>query len=313
MPGSYPPAAPTIDLNTQLLEIHALLANPARLRRRLRTIADSRFVADRLLTRRLRTSGGAILYETGESIYNARSIEAVAPGGEYPRDTPSSGVSNLAAVSKWGQAVFVSDEKLKRSVYMGDELDRALRKTVNTVIRHVDRLATARIAADVTATIAAIAPWGNETNARMFRDLELAASEVVDLNEGFDPDMVLMSTRNYALLCSDPTIANLRRRESTDNPIYGAGIDQLGKLTVVYTAAANLPTDDIWVFDSDELGGMADEANLDPGYATSDNGVQVQNKRIAERDGWDLWARRITVPVVLEPAAGIRITGTAGS
>lgn len=313
MPGSYPPAAPTIDLSTQLMEIHQLLQSPARLRRRLRTVADSRFVADRLLTQRLRTSGGAILYETGESIYNSRDIEAIAPGGEYPRDTPSSGTANLAAVSKWGQAVFLSDEKLKRSVYMGQELDRSLRKTVNTVIRHVDRLSTAAIASAVTATHAAIAAWNDDTNSRMYRDLELAAAEVVDLNEGFMPDMALMSTNNYALLISDERVANMRQRETRNNPIYGAGIEQIGNYTVVFTAAANLPSDDVWLFDSNELGGMADEADVDPGYATSDSGVQVQTERVAKRDGWDLWARRITVPVVLEPQAGIRITGTTGS
>lgn len=313
MPGSYPPGPPTIDLATQLMEIHQLLKSPARLRRRLRTVADSRFVADRLLTQRLRTSGGAILYETGESIYNARDIEAVAPGGEYPRDTPSTGVANLAAVSKWGQAVFMSDEKLKRSVYMGQELNRSLRKTVNTVVRHVDRLTTAAIASAVTATHAAIAVWTDGTNARMYRDLELASAVVVDLNEGFMPDMVLMSTNNYALLVSDDHVANMRRRETRDNPIYGAGIDKIGNYTVVFTAAANLPSDDVWLFDSSELGGMADEADVDPGYATTSNGVQVQTDRIKARDGWDLWARRITVPVVLEPQAGIRITGTAGS
>lgn len=312
MPGSYPPAPPTINLTTQLLEIHQLLQSPARLRRRLRTVADNRFVADRLLTRRLRTSGGAVLYETGESIYNAREIEAVAPGGEYPRDTPSHGVANLAAVSKWGQAVFLSDEKLKRSVYMGQELDRALRKTVNTVIRHVDRLTTAAIASAVTATYAASTTW-DATTANIYRDIERAAATVVDINEGFMPDMVLMSSDAYALMISDDRVSNLRRRETTRNPVYGAGIEQIGMYTVVYTAAANLPTEDVWLFDSTELGGMADEANADPGYATSANGVQVQTDRVKGRDGWDMWARRITVPVVLEPQAGVRITGTTGS
>lgn len=311
MPGSYPPAPPTI--SGQLVEIHQLLQNPRRVRRRLRTVADNRFVSDRILTRRFRTSGGAILYETGESIFNTRDIEAVQPGGEYPRDTPSAGTASLASVSKWGQAVFLSDEKLKRSVYMGSELDRSLRKTVNTVIRKVDRLTTAAVSSAVTATQAAIAAWDDVTNARMYRDIELASALVVDLNEGFMPDTVLMSTEKYALLISDDHVANMRRRETEDNPIYGARLDQIGNYNVIATAAANLPTDDVWVFDSRELGGMADEAEVDPGYATSDNGVQVKNKRIDERDGWDLWARRITVPVVNEPNAGIRITGTSGS
>lgn len=312
MPGSYPPAPATIDLNTQLMEIHQLLQSPTRLRRRLRTVADNRFVADKLLTQRLRTSGGAILYETGESIYNAREIQAVAPGAEYPRDTPSSGVANLAAVSKWGQAVFLSDEKLKRSIYMGQELNRALRKTVNTVIRHVDRLSIAAIASAVSNTYPASGPW-TDASVNVYRDLERAAARVVDQNEGFMPDMVLMSTDDYALLISDEKVASMRRRETTANPIYGAGMEKIGNYTIVYTAEANLPSPDVWLFDSSELGGMADEANRDPGYATSDNGVQVQTERVAKRDGWDLWARRITVPVVLEPTAGIRITGTTGS
>lgn len=313
MPGSYPPAPATIDLQTQLLEIHQLLRSPARINRRLRTIADQRYVSDRILTRRLRTSGGAILYETGESIFNDREIEAVAPGAEYPRDTPSSPLANLAAVKKWGQAVFMADETLKRSVRMGDELDIALRKVVNTVVRKVDRLSTAAIASNVTAAHAAIAPWSDDTNARIFRDIELAAAQVVDLNEAFNPDTILMSTNNYALMSTDRIVAELRRRETRDNPVYGAEITQIGKYLVIATAAANLPTDDVWLFDREQLGGMADEADMDPGYATSDNGTQVQTERVAKRDGWDLWGRRITVPVVLEPQAGVRITGTVGS
>jgi hypothetical protein len=313
MPGSYPPAAPTIDTNTQLVSIHQFLKSPNRISRRLRTIADSRFVADQILTRRLRTSGGAVLYETGESVYNERDIEAVAPGAEYPRDTPSAPVANLAAVSKWGQAVFLSDEKIKRSVRMGDEVDIALRKVVNTVVRKVDRLTTAAVASAVTATSAAIATWDSVANAQIYRDIELAAAVIVDTNEGFMPDTILMSTNNYALMASDEKIANLRRRETMRNPVYGADIEQIGKYLVISTAVANLPTDDVWIFDRTQLGGMADEADVDPGYATSNNGTQVQTERIARRDGWDLWGRRITVPVVLEPSAAVRITGTVGS
>jgi hypothetical protein len=311
MPGSYPPAPPTITSN--LLRIHQLLQSPTRVSRRLRDLKDLRFVADMILTQRFRTSGGAILYETGETVTNARAIEAVAPGSEYPRDTPSVGTASTAAVSKWGQAVFLSDEKLKRSVYMGREVDRALTKVTNTVVSKIDRLACAAVASNVTATSAALGGWSNETSARMYRDIEIAAGVIVDLNDGFNPDSVLMSTANYALLITDPTIASLRRREASDNPIYGGDVEYIGKYRIIHTASANLPTDDIWVYDSDQLGGMADETDVDPGYASAPNGLQVQTLRVSERDGWDLWARRITVPVVTEPTAGIRITGTDAS
>jgi hypothetical protein len=130
MPGAYPPAGPS--LSGDLLTIHRLLQNPTYLQRRLRTIAELRFVADRILTQRLRSAGGAVAYETSEPIVNTRAIESVAPGAEYPRDSPADGTAALAKVSKWGQAVQLTDEKLKRSVYMGDELNRVLRKTANT-------------------------------------------------------------------------------------------------------------------------------------------------------------------------------------
>ncbi|MCX5066652.1 hypothetical protein OOJ91_12260 [Micromonospora lupini] len=307
MPGAYPPAAPT--LAGDLLTVHRLLQNPTYLKRRLRTIAELRFVADRILTGRYRTTGGAIAFEQSEPIMNTRPVESVAPGSEYPRDSTPEGTAALAAVSKWGQAVGLTDEKLKRSVYMGQEVNRALIKTANSVIQKVDRLATAAVASAVTSSIAAAANWNAATPA-LFRDVELAAAKVVDLNQGYNPRAVLMSTTKYALLITDPAIAALRRRETSDNPIYGGDIETLGKYRIIATPASNLPSDDVWVFDPDQLGGMADETEVDPGYATMDNGLQYKTKRIDERDSWDIWARRITVPVVQEPGAAIRLTGT---
>lgn len=307
MPGAYPPAAPT--LSGDLLTISRLLQNPTYLRRRLRTIADLRFVADRILTGRVRTSGGAVSYEVSEPIANTRAIKAIAPGAEYPRDSPADGTAALAAVSKWGEAVPLTDEKLKRSVYMGQELNRTLLKTANAIITKVDRLTTAAVASAVTATSAAAATWDN-ASALLFRDVEKAAAKVVDQNQGYNPNAILMSTTKYAMLVTDPAIAALRRREDSTNPIYGGEIERLGKYEVIATAVSNLPSDDVWVFDSVNLGSMADETEVDPGYATLDNMLQYKTVRIDTADRWDIMARRITVPLPQEPAAAVKITGT---
>ncbi|MER7280405.1 hypothetical protein ABT369_38810 [Dactylosporangium sp. NPDC000244] len=307
MPGAYPPAAPT--LSGDLLTIHRLLQDPLRLERRLRTIVDLRFIADRLLTGRGRSSGGAALIQQSEPIVNPRAVEAVSPGAEYPRDVTPEGTAVLVPVSKWGQAVSLTDEKLKRSVYMGREVDRALTKTANTVITKIDRLATSAVASAVTNTVAAAAQW-DSASALLYRDVEKAGAKIVDQNQGFKPNAVLMSTTKYAILVTDPAIAQMRRRETSDNPIYGGDIEYLGKYEVITTAVSNLPSDDVWVFDSNELGTMIDEVEVDPGYARIDNGLQYQVKRVSERDAWDIWARRITAPAVEEPAAGVKITGT---
>ncbi len=307
MPGAYPPAAPT--LSGDLLTINRLLANPTLLQRRLRGIPDLRFIADQVLTNRYRTSGGAIAYEMSEPVMNSRAIEAVSPGSEYPRDSPADGTAALAAVSKWGEAVPLTDEKLKRSVYMGQELDRTLTKAANTVISKIDRLATAAMASAVTAVSAAAATWDN-ASALLFRDVEKAAAKIVDLNQGYRPNTILMSTTKKAMLVTDPAIAALRRREDSQNPIYGGDIEYIGRYRIVETSVGNLPSDDIWVFADGDLGGMADEDNVDPGYATMENRLQFKVIRIDTADRWDIMARRITVPVVQEPGAGVKITGT---
>jgi hypothetical protein len=141
--SNRPPAPPT--LSGDLLTIHRLLQSPTQVRRRLRTFTNLRFVSDRILTQRFRTSADAIAYEVSEPITNTRPPEAVAAGSEYPRDTPKPGTGALASVQKWRQAVSLTDEEIKRSVYGGDVVDQALRKVVNTVIKQVDAVTTSAI------------------------------------------------------------------------------------------------------------------------------------------------------------------------
>jgi len=311
MPGTYPPPAPT--LSGDLLTIHRLLQSPTQIRRRLQTIRDLRFVADQMLTQRYRSSGGAVLYEVSEGIFTDREVGPVAPGSEYPMANTDNGTAAMASVDNWGQATRLTDARIKRSRYAGQELDRTLRKLMNAVIRKVDRLAIAAVAANVTQTVAATAPWADLDDATILRDIERGKAVVTDLDFGYLPDSILMSTTRYADFISDDKINNLRRREDTTNPVYTGTIERIANLAVLTTAASNLPTDDVWILDSTQLGGMADETELDPGYSVGDLGVQVQSERVAKADRWDVWARRITVPVICEPGAAIRITETDGS
>ena len=303
----YPPAPPS--LSGDLLTIHRLLASPTQIQRRLRTIQDLRFVADQVLTQRFRSSGGAVLYEVSEPIFNVREPEAVPAGGEYPKDVTAEGAAALAAVSKWGQGTLLTDEKIKRNARPGNEVDRVLRKVVNTIIRKVDSVAISAVASAVVATQAAGDDWV-ATTATILRDIELATAAIEDLDMGYKPDSILMSSTKYAYMASDEKINTLRRRETTDNPINGGDIEMLGDLKVIRAPASRLSSNDVWIFDSTQLGGMADEAETDPGYTVDEMAVQVQSERVAFRDAWNVWGRRITVPVIQEPGAAIKITGT---
>ena len=307
MPGTYPAATPT--LSGVLLTIHNMLQSPTLIRRRLQTLGDLRFAADQILTGRYRSSGGAVISEQNQPLFTNRPVESVAPGAEYPFANLTEGVPSIQAVKKWGQAVELTDERIKRFVNGGDEVDRCFRLVINSVIKKVDALAMAAIASNVTATQAASAAWNTATPA-ILRDVENARAAVIDLDRGFMPDTILMKTTKYATLITDDKVNTLRRRETTDNPVYGGSVDTFAGLRVVTTSASNLPTDDVWLIDSNQLGGMADETEVDPGYTVAEQAVQIQNERVPRRDKWDLWGRRITVPVINEPGAAIRITGT---
>ncbi|MET0416050.1 MAG: hypothetical protein ABW022_08520 [Actinoplanes sp.] len=306
---TYPPAPAT--LSGDLLTINRMLANPAVIQRRLKALTDIGFIADELLPARFRTSGGAVQYEINDQpLFTNRSVTAVGPGSEYPRALPQSGTAALAAVSKWGQATELTDERIKRSIPMGDAVDWALRVLSNTVTQKIDRLAIAAFASAVTDTLSA-SDWTGSTP-KMLLDVEKGKARVAGREMGYRADAVLLTDAKYAYLASDDKIATLRKRETTDNPVYGGVIDRIAGLKVMTTPIANMPggEDAVWIFDSRAIGGMADEDNLDPGYATADNGIQVQTKRVAERDVWHMWGRRITVPVITDPLAGVKLTGT---
>lgn len=307
MPGTYPASPAT--LSGDLLTINRLLQSPAQITRRLRTFTDLRFVSDQILTQRFTTSGGAVLYQVSEPIVNTRAVESVSPGAEYPMDVPPTGAAALAAVQKWGQGTRLTDEEIKRTTYPGDALDRVLRKVVNSIISKVDSITVSAIGSAITATGAAGAAWTG-TTATILRDIEKAKAAIYDLNQGYAPDTILLSSTKYALMASDLTVAALRRREATDNPVYNGTIEVIGDLKVVVAPLTSLPSDDIWVLDSQQLGGMADESQVDPGYSITDMAIQIQSERQPKSDAWEVWGRRLTVPVVQEPGAGYKITGS---
>jgi hypothetical protein len=307
MPGTYPAAPPTLtgDLET----ISRFLQSPAQLRRRLRDYRDLRFVSDQILTQRLRSQGGAILYEQSEPFVTDRAVESVAAGSEYPFANLPVGTAAIAAVQKWGQKVRLTDEEIERNVYAGQAVDRNLRKVVNSVIKQVDAISMSAITSAVTAFVSASGAgstrWGAATPKILF-DILTAKAAVYGLNLGYNPDTLLVGDTAYALMMSDDKVTNALQRETTDNPIYTGKIEIIGGLTIV--VGGSMTGVDPYVLDSTQLGGMADELDNAPGYAMDQLAVQVKSIRKEDNDAWDLQGRRKTVPVVQEPGSACKIT-----
>lgn len=310
MPYAFPAASPT--LSGDLITISRFLQDPTRIQRRLRDYTDLRFVSDQLLKDRQRASGGAVLYDMTEPFISDRTVEAVSPGSEYPYANLGTGTAGIAAIAKWGQKALLTDEEITRKSYPMSAVDRALTKVVTTVIKQVDTVSMAAIGTAITAEVATAGSWDNATaaNRKPLDDILLAIQAIEDLNLGYKADTLVVSPKAYTYLMLNDAIAQLRKRESTDNPVYTGMIETVANLTVVKTPNMPVATR-AWVLDSTKLGGMADETADSVGYAEMGGfaGVQVKSVRKEGQDAWDLQARRLTVPFVQEPGAGYEITG----
>lgn len=303
MPYTYPPAAPT--LSGDVVSINRFLRNPAAVARRLRTILEQRYISDALLTQPLRAEGGAITYETGEPIGTGENPRAVAPGSEYPLTPIGGGTASLAKTVKWGQDTLVTDESIARQLMQ--PVERALLKLANQNVRYVDSVALSAVSSAVTQSTAAASAWTSATAAQILKDVTLAAANIRALNQGYDPNIVVVSDLAWANAFAAFVSAGFLPREGA-NPAVTGDFPVIAGLR--WLPSPNLPTaSTALVLDNTQLGGMADE-DLGGGYeAAGPRGVEVKTIREDVEDRFRLRARRVTVPVVLEPSAAWKITG----
>ncbi len=302
---TYPPAGPSISGDT--ITISRFLNSPNVVARRMRTLLEQRYIADALLTGRFQVSGGSVAYETGESIFTADNPQAVAPGSEYPLTAAGTGTVSLAKTVKWGQDALVTDEAIKRQNM--DPVNRALTKLANQNVKYVDSVALSAIATGVSASASAPAAASAMTAQQWITTVMLAKQNIVALNQGYDPDTVVLEDLSWGYAMAAFISAGLTPRESGTTALLTGDFPTI--LGMRWLATPNVPTPGTaLVLDSDVLGGMADEDLGGPGYANA-GGVGVQTKTIRDDDNdqWRLRARRVTVPVVVEPAAARKITG----
>ncbi len=306
MPYIYPPAAPT--LSGDLESISRFLASPTLIARRLRTLAEQRYIADSLLSNRYQVAGGAVLYETGESIFTADNPRAVAPGAEYPMTSAPTGAASIAKTVKWGQDTEVTDESVARQLMQ--PVTRALLKLVNQNVRFIDTIALAAIASAVTATAATVGSWSTSTAQQKLTDVATAKAQICALNQGYSPDTVVLDDLTWAYAYASFVSGGFLPRETDgNNPLITGSFPVIDGMR--WLSSPNLPTTGtVMVLDSTMLGGMADENLGGPGYAAAGGlGVQAKTIRDDDKDAWKLRMRRVTVPIVVEPAAARKITG----
>jgi hypothetical protein len=301
---TYPPVAPSI--SGDVLTISRFLNSPTAVSRRLRTLAENRFIADALLSGRI--EGSSILYETDESIYTADAPEVIAPGAQYPRSLAPTGTASVANPVKWGQEVPITDEEVGR--FRGQAVERNLQKIVNYLVYTVDTTALAIIASVVTQSIAATSAWNVAATANPLLDLLRAKAVIRALNKGYDPDVVAVDDFAFAYIMGNLNMLATMARENGTTVSMSGDLPVIAGLRIMPTP--NLPTaGTAIVADSKVLGSLGYERIPSPEYSGDPaNGVETATRRNETgNDEWLVRARRPVVPFVQEPGAGCKITG----
>jgi len=299
---TYPVANPEGTLTTA--QIHLLLRNPDVIAAQIADISKMRFIGDFILSGRYVAKGGGVFYETGEEIFAADSPEAVAPNGAYPKTVLTSGEIAAAKTRKTGLETTITDEKISQRGL--SYVNKGLLRLSNAVIRSVDSVAMAVVLAKVTSTFASPSTW--TTAGKVIEALTSISGTRADLGTGVDLDTVVLKPAQYAKLIGMLVDDKALPREEGNIAITGnIPVNALG---FTWVTSPWFTSNDPLLVDREQLGGMADEDLESPDYSkVAGSNVETWSER-NKRDGYDVRARRVVVPIVEDPTAGVKITNT---
>ncbi|GGM53353.1 hypothetical protein ACFFX1_54945 [Dactylosporangium sucinum] len=304
MPTVAPPNPTVVGDN---ITVSRIVNSPVLIQRMLRTLVQQRLVGDKILSGTVDLTGtGAVNYEVSEAIMAASLAERVDDLMEYPESLDGTAVSAMASTEKWALATSISDKLVARNRI--DIVNRKLIKLANRIAFGFDALTISAVASAVTQTQAAAAAWSNTSTADPFADITLGASVVDALNQGYEIDTVLATPNRWARLIAAAKVIERAPREGGDTLLLTGRLAQIAGLNVWKTT--NMPPGvDVMLLDSRQLGSIGWE-DQGGGYLGDPRGVQTKRIRLEENDGWKIQGRRIGVPIVQEPGAAIKITGT---
>ena len=286
-------------------DVHHFLKTPALVARRVAELARGKFIADFLLRGRYDATGGGVAFIVDDSVESNDDPEVIAAGAEYPLTTAGEGKPEVAPSEKEGQDSIITDESVSRLLM--DPVNRALTKMVNRTIRRVDSKAMAVISSKVTSTFAASAPW--TTGEIIVQDVLAADAQLDGLNLGLDANTVVLKPAQYAKVAAFFIKSDMVARGLSDVVASGVIPGVLGKSWVT---SNNVAGSDPLLVDADVLGGIGVERIQSPGYSRVADVLGLEVKVLRE-DGIDAYrprVRRVGTAAVVEPRAGLRITGT---
>jgi hypothetical protein len=146
---TYPMGPPTVSGTTVTVDF--LLNNPTRVTRVVADLVMANFFLDKVFATGGEVSGGAVLYDQviRYDVYTDRDVEQVEPGGEFPILTGVRRAPLVAQVGKYGGKFPVTDEAKRRNNIT--RLNNQMRRVANTIVRKMNQLGLAELAAAIAA------------------------------------------------------------------------------------------------------------------------------------------------------------------
>lgn len=294
MATTYPPAPPTVDGQGRIT-VEQFLKTPTRVTRVIEDLTRERFLAERIFGKG-DAQGGAVIYDqvTASELYTDRDVQAIDAGSEFPIVSSGESAPKVAAVTKWGGAAVLTYEAVRRD--SRDTLNRELTKLRNTIVRKVDTVAIAALNAAPILTDTGT-DWSDSTAGNPVLDLASARSQIDDQDMGYTADTVLINPAQYVDLISNTKVANsLPRDVVAANPIASG---QLGNyMGFTWYVTNRVPAGTAYILSSMMAGSLRDELPL---YSRPIDQP--------ERERWLIQAARVTVPIVTDPKAVLKLTG----
>ena len=299
------PLTPSQLNNVSVSDALAFIKSPTLMARRLSEILNAQeFIGLSLLTGRYTMEGGVIAVPKNEVIRADRSAETVAPGAEYKLTPLSKEQYDLYMASKRGLATEVTDEEVGRSKMR--PIEDAAQFLKNELLFDANSLALAAITSKVTATIAASAVWNTGTPGKVIiKDVLRAQAQAKMLKQGFNIDTVVLPADDYAVVM--PEIFDFLQRGSGTMPDL---------LNVAWLSTSDANFTNPLLLDRQRLGGIGREDIPSPEYRQVPDmnginiGIELAVLRTPTADKTRLQARFPHVPVIVNPSAGLFITGT---
>lgn len=304
---TYPIPASSLT-NVTVAQATAFLRSPALIARRFSEIlSDHNFLAHYLLRGKYKMVGGAIAYVPDEATSSGDTAETIAPGGEYPTTALPVDAAVLVAALKKGLGTEIADETVGRLAM--DPIERAIQMLAFDLISQFDAAAVGTIQSAVASTVTGAA-W--TTGTQLVADVEKAKATIKARKKGYRATSVVLTDMQWAAV--SPILLPLLPREA-GNPIVSGGIPNI--LDVDWVTSSDLPAG--WVplvADADNLGGIGHEDIPSPEYISlssisAKNGSNVEVARFREKnDSTRVQVRKSDVPIVANPNAATKITGT---